>query len=106
MRRIITVEKRNRTDINPEDFVLAWQRANNVSEVAARFNLSNKHAQQRASYMRRVGVKLKTMYGPGPRVFVKRIKAEALNALIERHRTARPAVPQTLDVTITPHTGG
>ena len=87
MRRIIsvTVDKNGnprRVDIEPEVFVTAWQMATSPADAARRLGIRPINASQRASYMRKLGVKLKKF--PTPILRTRKPDIGALNAIVTR----------------------
>jgi transposase len=71
-----------KTIVSAEDFVVAWQRAGNLDEVASVLKLSRASAYARGAKYRKMGVELKKF----PRTRRPSLDVKALNALAKKER--------------------
>lgn len=67
------------TRLSPEDFVKAWQKADNLDEFEKATGMGPIAASNRARHYRKIGVELKAY----PRRSSARIDVKALNALVK-----------------------
>ena len=77
-----TVEKKDLRNISHREFVVTWVKCETLQAAADALGITKGQAQQRAYYLRRLGVRLPKMTR---RMTDRQLEVAQLNALIKKH---------------------